>query len=306
MSYLITPATDIYTLALVWHKWWTGAFPNTDKPVEDVATAITDGIKVKLDAKFNVKIGDTCGATVVSLINWMLAKDSKVRPTGEQVVKVLSDQLEVPSEFHCGGDTQPFDSELWDAHKSAGVLCSVDELKKKFKSFKRFNQGSGSTGLKYKTVSLSGAERIMSIDELMSEKIVESKEASVCEPWDCHEMEFISPKEIIEKGYSEIRRIELAYKKRYLLTTLGGRKFDKGMDWLVSEGLATAKSYSVPSDTPWPEHGTAYNPKSMEYLKIIKIERVEVGGEKKYRLIRADRVTDNVPVNNMKLMELII
>lgn len=305
LSTIITPATDIFTLALVWHKWWTGAFPNTDKPVEDVASAITDGIKVKLDAKFDVKIGDTCGATVVSLINWMLAKDHTKRPTGEQVVKVLSDQLEVPTEFHCGGDTQPFDSELWDAHKSAGMLCSVDELKKKYKSFKRFNQGSGSTGLKYKSVSLSGAERIMSIDELIGEGIVESKEASLDGPWDDHGIEYISAKDVIAKGYVAIKRVELAYKKRYIVTTLGGRRFDCGKDFLITNGLATEKVLEIPSETPWPEHGTAYNPEAMALLNIIKIERMEIGGEKKYKLIRADRVTEGVPVNNMKLMRLI-
>ncbi len=306
---IITPATDIYTLALVWHNWWTSVFPLADIPTGDVGMAILSDKKVDLDAKFNIKIGDRCGNTVVSLMNWMIQKEPDKRPTAEQVFKVLCDELEVPVEYHCGGDSVPFDTTLWPPHEKAGTLIPLDELKAKYKGFKRANQGGGSDGLRYKITELSGDITIKTIDDLLKEGIVKISKAEITDTWPEDDIVLVDPTEIIAKGYASIEKIVLAFRKRYLITTLGGRTQDVGPTWLIANGLATKRPPNVTlsaSDVPWPEHGSAYNPVSMDTLKIERIERIEVDGEHKYRLIRADRVTDNVPASNMKLMGLII
>jgi hypothetical protein len=97
-----------------------------------------------------------------------------------------------------------------------------------------------------------------------------------------------------------------------MVTMIGGREFDKGYEWLISEGLAHPKKLAeTVTDTPWPEHGSAYVAENMLRLGIKQIARVEIGGERRYKLTYEamvdgkPKVIDKVSANNMKLMGLI-
>ena len=94
----ITPAVDIFSAAIVIHRWWTGgAFPNVDfDECGSVGGAVYLGRPVEIDKKFDVQIGPKQGVTLMSLLNWMLTKEPSARPTAEQVVGVLKDELAVP------------------------------------------------------------------------------------------------------------------------------------------------------------------------------------------------------------------
>lgn len=305
----ITTATDIFTLGVVMHRWWTGSFPSYDLDKGSVGAAVYLGKTVTINSKFNVKIGDICGATLISLINWMFAKEPSERPTAEQVIAVLSDEIEVPEAYHRGKDEKPFDTELWAAHRLVVDLYAVATLKKKgVKSFKRVNTGCGSTGLKYQVVLNDGTNKTSSVDEIIANGYAKRVKAQVGEPWDEHMIEFVSPEEISEKGYTKIVRTQLAFRKRYLVTSNTGREFDKGYEWLISEGLAKLKIGEIEADTPWPEHGKEYVPENMAKLGIKSISRVEVGGEHRYRIVYHEmvdgrnRVNDKVSANNLKIM----
>ena len=309
----ITSATDIFSLGVVFHKWWTGSFPGVDLERGSVGAAVYLDRAVTIDKKFNVRIGDNCGATLQSLINWMFAKNPADRPTAKQVTDVLADQLEVPEAFHKGNDDKPFDVELWDAHKLVAELASVSDLKSKdVKSLKRINEGSGSASLKYRVIMKDGAERIMTLAELCDAGYATGKGAEVEAPWDEHMIEFEPAEVIAEKGYAKICKAQLAFRKRYLITTASGREIDKGYEWLLAEGLAHPKTVSIDADTPWPEHGTAYCAESMARLGVKSISRMEVGGEHRYRIVYNEivdgknKVNEKVPVNNLKLMGFII
>ncbi len=303
----ITTATDIFSLGVVFHKWWTGAFPGVDLERGPVGAAVYFDKAVTIDEKFNVRIGENCGATLQSLINWMFAKDPAERPTATQVKDVLSDILEVPEAFQKGDDDKPFDAELWDAHKLIAELKSVSSLKRKgVKSLKRINVGGAS--LKYRVVMKDGAEQTMTIAELCDAGFAVGKDAEVEAPWDDHMIEFEPADVIARKGFSKICRIQLAFRKLYLITTASGREIDKGYEWLITEGLAHPKKVVVDADTPWPEHGTAYCEENMARLGVKSISRMEVGGEHRYKIVYneivkgTNKVNEKVPVNNLKLM----
>lgn len=306
---IITTATDIFSLGIVFHKWWAGSFPGVDLERGSVGAAVYYDKAVTIDKKFNVRIGDNCGATLQSLINWMFAKDPADRPTAKQVVDVLADKIEVPEAFHKGNDDKPFDLELWNAHKLVAELASVSDLKSKgVKSLKRINGGSGSASLNYRVVMKDGTERTMTISELCDAGYAICKGAEIEEPWDDHMIEFESADTIAKMGYAKICKVLLAFRKRYLITFASGREIDKGFDWLISEGLAHPKTVSVDADTPWPEHGTAYSAENMARLGVKSISRMEVGGEHRYRIVYNEivdgknKVNERVPVNNLKLM----
>lgn len=308
-SSIITTATDIFTMAVVMHRWWTGSFPSFDLDKGSIGDAVKLDKTITINKKFDVKIGDNCGATLMSLMNWMLIKDPKSRPTVNQVLAVLYDNMEVPEEYHKGSDEKPFDKELWAAHKLVAELYTVATLKKKgVKSFKRVNTGCGSKGLKYQVVLRDGTNKTLSIDELIKSGYGKAVAASVDTPWDGHDIEFVTPVEISAKGYCKIVKTQIAYRKRYMVTTNTGTEFDKGYDWLISEGLAKLKVGEVDADTPWPEHGTAYVPENMTRLGVKSISRVEVGGEHRYKIVYNEivdgknKVNDKVSGNNLKIM----
>ena len=107
----ITTATDIFTMALIMHRWWTGAFPTSDLDAgASVGAAVYLEKNISIDKKFDITIGANCGATLMSLMNWMLTKDPAKRPTAEQVVAVLTDKSAVSTEYHKGSDKKPFDA----------------------------------------------------------------------------------------------------------------------------------------------------------------------------------------------------
>lgn len=305
----ITTATDIFSLGVVFHKWWAGSFPGVDLEHGSVGAAVYLDKAVTIDKKFDVRIGDNCGATLVSLINWMFAKNPADRPTARQVADVLADKLEVPEAYHKGSDEKPFDKELWNAHKLVAELLPVTELKKLgVRSLKRINEGSGSMSLKYRVVTSGGAEKTMTISEICDAGYAKIQGADVDEPWDDHMIEFETADVIARKGYAKIKRAQLAFRKRYLITTTSGREIDKGYEWLIVEGLANPRLAEVEADTPWPEHGSSYNAEAMARMGVKSISRMEVGGEHRYKIVYNEiidgksKINERVPANNLKLM----
>lgn len=308
----ITYATDIFSLGVLFHKWWAGTFPGIDLESGSVGAAVYYDKAVTINKKFNVRIGDNCGATLMSLINWMFAKDPVERPTAGQVVDVLADKLEVPEIYHKGNDAAPFDKELWEAHKLVAELLSVTDLKKTgIRSLKRINEGSGSASLKYRVVARDGSEKNLTLSEICNAGYAKSKGAEIEEPWDEHMIEFESADVIVKKGYAKIRKAQLSFRKRYLITTVSGREIDKGYEWLLLEGLAHPKLVEVSADTPWPEHGSKYNVEAMARMDVKSISRMEIGGEHYYKIVYNEIVDgknttiERVPAKNLKLMEFI-
>jgi hypothetical protein len=239
----------------------------------------------------------------------MLAKNPADRPTAKQVSEVLADTLEVPEEYYKGSDINPFETELWEAHKLIAEVLSIDELKKKgIKSFKRINEGGGSTSLKYRIKIKGGKEITLTISELCDKGYATYKSAEIEEPWEEHMIELESADVIAKKGYAKIKRVQISYRKRYLITTVSGREIDKGYEWLISEGLAHLKLSDIDSDAPWPEHGTRYVIENMTRLGVKSIYRMEVGGEHRYKIVYNEiidgknKVNEKVSINNLKLM----
>jgi len=306
----ITSGTDIFTLGIVFHHWWGGSFPGIDIDGGCVAAAVYMDKPVIINKKFDVKIGPNNGATLMSLINWMFAKEPEKRPTAEQVKQVLQDELCVPDEYQIGSDEKPFKAELWTVHSAVAELLAEDALKKLgLKGFTKINEGSGSTGLKYLLKKEDGTESILSIDELISGGYATRRGAAIDGAWPEHNIELVSAEEISAKGYAKIEKSEIFFRKKYRITTSGGRSFEKGYEWLLAEGLAKAKVCdTIDTDTPWPEHGTEYVKANMAMLGVKSISRMEIAGEHRYKIVYEEivdgknKVNERVPVSNLRIM----
>lgn len=306
-SAAITTATDIFTLGIVIHRWWTGAFPGIEMEKGELGMAVCLEKGHTVDKKFDVVIGDKCGVTLYSLLEWMFAKDPAARPTAGQVMQVLSDELEVPDAYRKGSDVKLIVPELWEAHAAVVELFSESELRAKgVRAFCRVNEGSGSAGLVYRMALADGTEKKYTVAELCEMGLARRKSTAFCAPWEEHGIEFETSDVFFSKGYAGIARAEVNYRKRYLLTTLGGRTIDKGFEWLIGSGLAHYKRCELAADTPWPEDGAAYVAEELARSGVKSVKRVEVGGSHRYRIVFTERggekIVDGVPAKNMKLM----
>lgn len=112
---------------------------------------------------------------------------------------------------------------------------------------------------------------------------------------------------IIKKGVQKIKRTP---RQRYRLTDIHGREYDCGISTLLQLEIIILKQRQIYSDSPWEEHGNAYNTKVMVQLGIKEILKVEILNEHKYKIIffkeYGKEEIDNISVNNMKLMGLIL
>lgn len=305
----ITTAADVFSLGITFHRWWTGAFPDIDMDRGTAGAAACLGKRITIDKKFDTPIGGNTEATLRSLINWMLAADPAARPTAEQVVKTLSDELEVREEFVCGGDAKPLKLELWDVHARAFKLFGKDNLKYKkgVREFQKINDGA----LKYRVKLADGSEKKLTVEQLCDAGYAERLSASLCEPWDEHAdiFEFESPKTVSEKGYIKIERSQAPHKRSYVLYKSSGLSFEREYGYLETEGLIKKKKpkpVKLDADTPWPEHGAKYDREQMAASDVRSICKVEYAGEHRYRITYekagVKRVLDGVPANNVRLM----
>lgn len=306
----ITEKTDVFSLGIVFHRWWTNTFPSFDLEASSLAEARQLDKEIFFDKKFDVVIGTKYKATFMSLINWMTAKEIQKRASIQEVIAVLKDEMCIDEEFQVGSDFQPFDKELWKPHKEFAELIEIEKLKeKKINSFKRNNEKTGSLGLNYIISFENGLKEKLSILGLIKNGFAKRKPLEVDNPWESHCFMFISENKLLERGIQKIKRAE---RQRYRITDIYGREYDCGVSTLLKLNLIVVKEKQVCSNFPWEEHGQQYDSNRMESLGIKEITKVEILGEHRYKIIfkedkdDSSKVIDNVSLKNMKLMGLII
>ncbi len=306
----ITYATDVFTLGLIFHRWWTGSFPDITTDSDSVAVAVYSDEKINLNNKFDTIIGDKSGATFISLINWMLAKEPSDRPTAEQVLDVLEDKKAVPVAYHVGSDVQPIKLELWNQHKNLLTLKTLDELTAMgVVGFEKVNSGGAH---KYSVTLGSGEESKLTVEELIAAGYATRAALLIDAPWPEHEITFESEDVIFSKGFASIKTTTTFFgKKRYNVTYVSGMSTDVGVEWLIREGVARVKlpdPVEIDADTPWPEHASEYNHERMAKRGVVKISRVDLAGDHRYNIeygansSGGARIVEGVYAKNLELL----
>lgn len=298
----ITSATDIFSLAVAIHRLWTGYFPATEEEKCSVGRCVANGKSVIINKKFDVKIGDNCGATLMSLINWMFEKNPALRPTASQVIEVLKDKACVPEEYHKGSDEKLF-TKLWDSHKRIAEKLDDERLVAMgVKSFKRVNDGT----LKY-IVRLDKGEEWLTIEQVIERGYAEKILAAVEDAWEEHNIDMASPEEITAKGYAEISRVSIGGIRKYRLVMHSGLSFTHGYEWLISEGLASRKVLPpIEGDEPWAGDGVYADGEFLTRRGVVRILRVKYGAENRYKVEFIDREPlENVNANTMRKLRFI-
>lgn len=286
----ISQKTDIFTLAVIFHKLWTGEFPSVIGDACAVGEAVYLDRELKLSGKFDAVLGDKNGCKFSSLLKWMLTKDPAVRPTAQQVMDALEDKLDVTDYYEGGEAVDRFDTVPHPIHESSMEILSAKELKELgVKTFLKVTEGGM---YKYYVKLKDGTEYNLSADEVIAKGYASAKSTTLGTLWpeDADKIEFTDVAGIAAEGVLAIEPKEAGYKRFYYVALRAGGGYTTSAKGLVDRGLARPKSTGTVSieigggDTPWEDHGTAYNKEALAERNVVKVEKVVDDGDNKYRL----------------------
>lgn len=309
---LISNKTDIFTLALIFHKLWTGIFPTVIGDDCPVAEAVYMGTPIRLDSKFDVTLGANNECKFSGLLEWMLSKEGKDRPTAQQVLDVLNDRLDVGEHFAYTGAPQRFDLDPHRVHESAIEILDREALRALgLRSLVKITEGGN---YKYLVRKTDGSEFRYTVDELITNGYAKAKPISLGTlfPEDSAVIEFVSADEIAKLGVISIEPRDLGFRKFYFVKLMNGGGYTASKTALIDRGIARLKPVTPVSiamdDAPWPEHGSSYRKENLIARKIIKIEKVVEDGQHKYKIIYDDGGTQSeriVAVSYLKIMKIL-
>ena len=298
---IITDKTDVFTLAIVFHRLWTNLFPTVAGDSGNVGEAVFRGETIKLEPKFDFTIGSKNENMFSTLMYWMLEKDVAKRPTAQQVLEAMDDALDVDDFVTMPGAVQKYDLTPHSLHKDSVCILDKDQLKAKgVKSFGRATRGGEYLYL----VKTAEGEEALTVDELIEKGYAIAKSIAADDLWeeDAEFYQYVSFDEIEKKGVSSIQRRQVVTRKFYSVTYRSGTSISFSVRDLCREGIVTKKVIEIKEaetdDKPWPEHGTAYDLAKMAERRVVKVEKVIDDGAHKYRI--TSETADGPVVNVVK------
>lgn len=314
----ITDKTDIFTMALIFHRLWTGDFPAVVGDDCPVGEAVYLDTEIRLSPKMDCVLGPTYENKLSGLLKWMLLKDPAQRPTAAQVKDALLDKLDVNDFFDTGDGASKYDFDPHVIHKNSVEIITKDEFKAlNVKAFQKVTVGGQ---YKYLVKLKDGSEEILTLDQVIAKGYGKSKASSLGTLWpdDDAKYEFVDLSDIEAAGVLSIDARTAGFKKFYFVALRSGGGYTTSGKGLLDRGLVKLKviadDASAPDpgsfDTPWPEHGSAYDLAVMAKRNIVAAQRVEADGQHVYKLTVAasDGSTKETIVKDgyMRIMRFII
>ena len=311
----ITDKTDIFTLALIFHRLWSGDFPAVVGDDCPVGEAVYLDTEIRLSPKFDCVLGPTFENKFSGLLKWMLLKDASQRPTAAQVRDALLDKLDVNDFFDTGDGAGKYDFDPHPIHKSSMEIATKDEFKAmNVKAFQKVTVGGQ---YKYLVKMKDGSEEILTLDQVIDKGYGKSKASSVGALWpdDDAKYEFVDLDAIEAAGVLSIEAKTAGFKKFYFVALRSGGGYTTSAKGLLDRGLIKFKIDDPgPNpgdfDEPWPEHGSAYDIAAMAKRNVVGAQKHDEGGQHYYRLTVAasDGSTKETIVKDgyMRIMRFII
>ena len=288
MSYLLTPATDIFTLGLIIYDIWMHKLPSIPEGLEDmsVGEALARGEENKpvLTRRLDEYIGPKMQATYLSLINWMLQRMPDTRPTADQVLDILNDKTSIPDDYIIGKDLRSME-DLWLVDHNKAEF-NADYLKEQGVKVFRKNRELGKN---YLVQIGDGKQEELTIEQIIEKGLLKAQSIMICEPFEEHEIEFVDRETLKAKGVFRIERDE--DNNKYVVTLSSGMRQYCSYKRMIQDGYAKfiEKEASTRFGEPWPEDYATFAPDDyLEQKHIDKIEAKEINGIHGYLVTYTD------------------
>jgi serine/threonine protein kinase len=280
----ITEKTDIFSLGIVVVEVFTGLLPNS---LAGDIYKYPESFSIPNYKQLMFKINSKSDNTYLSLVNWMLQRYPANRPSTEQVMKVLSGELDIDFNYLHQSELDGKWQKLWGNH-SANFKLKPIEILKEF-GVEKLTQQLNVKSKDY-SIRIKGKDSIVKIEDLLDLKLVELIDGvSDVIPG----FEVVSNSELIKAGVLKIKTIDKS-KMIFDIYYLNGDKFKNNLTFLkVNKLIRAIKEVKVEVELideaidngeisicdPWPVDEIKFvGPSEFKKLGYIKVERAEKSG----------------------------
>lgn len=290
MKKYITEKTDIFSLGLIYHFYFVGAFPEPVSLTEKLQKRKDKGKViypwVVLNSGCELQISpEITSVKYISLISDMLSIDPDDRPTALEVLK----RLQAPET----SDGEPILEEPFPEHgivldKPAIVAAQIAKLEKTI---------SGSQN-KYKILFKTGKKQILSKEEMLSAGYAKvAAPTGFAAPWEEHNIEFDIDK-LKSRGFVSSENETRSGIKGYKLYRADAQSTFFKVDMLIAMKYAKKKASTAPvvavEDSvsgfadPWPEHKIEFDTATIIAKGYVATVQKTMNGINGYEFIRAN------------------
>ncbi|MCR5079588.1 MAG: serine/threonine-protein kinase [Bacilli bacterium] len=280
----ITPAIDVFCLAITFHDFWTGRVPTIEKDGNTlgVGDALLEGLPYSLDRKFDFQIGPNYKVKFSELMKQMLQLDYKSRPNMAKVLKVIRDEAGLGDEVI---------TPVAPAPEVAPTITPTP----------------APTPTPTPTPAPTPIHEPRPAPAPTPAPVVLSVCASICEPWPSDNISFVEENLVAKK----VHKIERVSEGKYRFVFTNRLTTIQTAPALIKQGLARPELPPVPEEVGslWPEH--AAEGYRIDMLKMNNRGFTEVimeedsNGEKGYRFKGPSGATSFYKLALAKLMGLI-
>lgn len=291
MKRYITEKTDIFSLGLIYHFYFVGAFPEAVSLTErlqkrkDKGKVIYPWVVLNSGCELQISPKIT-SPKYVSLISDMLSRDPDDRPTALEVLK----RLQAP-EITDGAPVleEPFPEHGIVLDKDAILAAKIIKLEKTITGSRH----------EYKILYANGKRQTLTKEELLSAGYAHSAApAGFAEPWAEHNLEFDLEK-LRSRGFvsgeCEVRGGIKGYKvyradgssSFFQAEMLVAMKYARKKSAAASATAAPTSSASGFAE-PWDEHHVAWDIAVIRAKGFIAVSRKTVNGIQGYEFVRTD------------------
>lgn len=330
MKKYITEKTDIFSLGLIYHYYFVGAFPE--------AVSLTDKLQkrkdkgkiiypwIVLNSGCELKISpEIKSVKYVSLISDMLSIDPKDRPTALEVLK----RLQAPEV----SDGAPMLEEPFPEH---GIV--LDKAKISAAKIAKLEKTIDGSAKKYKVMFSDGRKSVMTKEEMLSAGYAKAAAPSgFSAPWPEHNIEFDTAK-LNSRGFVSSEKTVFCGAKGYQLYRADSSSTFFKIEMLLAMNYARKKGGSASSTStytptpvsrpapapapeptpkpapapsgassiaePWPEHNIEFDSAMMSKKGYVGCARKTMGGVNGYEFVRADGARQFIRVEMVLIQRL--
>ena len=315
MKKYITQKTDIFSLGLIYHFYFVGAFPEAVSLTERLQkrkdkgkviypwVALCSGCELQISPEIK-------SAKYVSLISDMLSLNPDDRPTASEVLK----RLQAPET----SDGEPMIDEPFPDHgivlkKAAIASAQIIKIEKTISGAQK----------SYKIMFKDGKKKVVSKEEMISNGYAElAAPAGFEAPWPEHNIEF-DEAILRSRGFVSSKNVTVSGVKGYNIYRANGTSTFFRDNMLVSMKYAKRIGGATPStvtttrpvtatttppvggfDEPWPEHKIEFDKTVIESKGFVGLVRKNMNGVNGYEFIRSTGIRQFIRVEMILIQKM--